>query len=239
MTLASVARALKAAKVGLLTRTASLKVLACIASWTVLATLGLHWYHINRELAETTVLSAYRHSSNYDLRPEGSQINCVVLHASTQYTLDATIRVFQYPSSLVSAHFIVGKEGRVVQAVPLERRAWHAGTSQLDEETDVNNFSVGIEMVNLNDGIDPYPDLQYEAVARLIFQLRQLYQIPDERIVSHAQIALPLGRKNDPIGFDFERVRKLLRSLAYGTTSSHNYKDTRFWSAPAALAIRF
>jgi len=146
-----------------------------------------------------------------------SGIRSVVLHASTQYTLDATIRVFQYPTSLVSAHFIVGKEGRVFQTVPLERRAWHAGTSQLDGETDVNNFSVGIELVNLNDGIDPYPDLQYEAVARLIFQLRQRYQIPDGRIVSHGQIALPPGRKSDPIGFDFERLYMLLNSFSVAT----------------------
>jgi len=165
----------------------------------------------------TTVLHTYRHSPNYDLRPEAGAINCVVLHASTQYTLDATVRVFQYPTSLVSSHFIVGKEGRVMQIVPLERRAWHAGTSQLDGETDVNNFSVRIELVNLNDGMDPYPDLQYEALARLIFQLRQRYQIPDDRIVSHAQVALPAGRKSDPIGLDFERLRKLLRSFSATT----------------------
>ncbi len=205
------------ARGGLLRRLVSLEVLLCVAFWSVFATLGLHWYQINRELALTTILHAYRHSPNYDLRPQDSHINCVVLHASTQHTLDATIRAFQYPKALVSAHFVVGKEGRVFQIVPLERRAWHAGISELDGETDVNNFSVGIELVNLNDGTDPYPDLQYEAVARLIFQLRQRYQIPDGRIVSHRQIALPLGRKSDPLGFDFERLYMLLNSFSVVT----------------------
>ena len=205
------------ASAGLQRRLVSLQVLLCVAFWSVLATLALHWYVINRELAVTTVLYAYRHSPNYDLRPQGSHINCVVLHASTQRTLDATIRAFQYPKSLVSAHFVLGKDGRVFQVVPLERRAWHAGISQLDGETEVNDFSVGIELVNLNDGIDPYLDLQYEAVARLIFQLRQRYQIPDDRIVSHRQIALPPGRKSDPIGFDFERLHMRLNSFSVAT----------------------
>jgi N-acetyl-anhydromuramyl-L-alanine amidase AmpD len=200
-----------------LTRSVRLKAILWVSVWGVFGTLGLHWYVINRELAETTVFSGYRHSPNYDLRPEGSKVDCVVLHASTQHTLDATIRVFQYPSSLVSSHFIVGKEGRVFQTVPLERRAWHAGASQLDGVTTVNNFSIGIEMVNLNDGTDPYPDLQYDAVARLILQLRQYYQIPDTRIVSHAQIALPAGRKTDPVGFDFDRLRGMLNSFSAAT----------------------
>jgi len=143
----------------------------------------------------------------------------VVLHASGLGTLGTTINFFQDPNSMVSTHFIVGKDGRVFQTVPVERRAWHAGISQLDGMSDVNNFSVGIELVNRNDGTDPYSDLQYEAVALIIHQLRQSHEIPDGRIVSHAEIALPAGRKSDPEGFDFDKLRELLNPFP-GTQSA-------------------
>jgi N-acetylmuramoyl-L-alanine amidase/AmpD protein len=117
--------------------------------------------------------------------------------------------IFLDPAKKVSAHFVVGKDGRVVQMVPIEKRAWHAGTSVLDGVSRVNDYSIGIEMVNLNDGRDPYPQPQMDAVAGLIRFIRARYPIPDERIVSHAQIALPAGRKSDPAGFDFAKIRAL------------------------------
>jgi N-acetylmuramoyl-L-alanine amidase/AmpD protein len=80
----------------------------------------------------------------------------------------------------------------------------------LEGQESVNRFSVGIEIVNRNDGIDPFTDAQYEAVAAIIKHLRESYTIPDARIVSHEAIALPPGRKSDPVGFDFPRLFKLL-----------------------------
>jgi len=66
-------------------------------------------------------------------------------------------------------------------------------------------------MVNMNDGRDPYTDLQYSSVAEIIHHLRELYTIPESRIVSHAQVALPAGHKSDPLGFDLQRLRILLQ----------------------------
>ncbi len=88
--------------------------------------------------------------------------------------------------------------------------AWHAGVSELDGRTGVNDFSVGIELVNLNDGKDPYPEAQYEAVKRILLDLRTRWEVPDERVVSHAAIARPVGRKSDPVGFDFEKLLKMV-----------------------------
>lgn len=153
----------------------------------------------------------YLASPNMDERPLGTVLSCIVLHATVAPTLEETEKIFLDPARKVSAHFVVGKEGTVVQMVPIERRAWHAGVSVLDGVEHVNDFSVGIEMVNLNDGSDPFPDAQYQAVSGLIRFLRAYFPIPDPRIVSHAQIALPAGRKSDPLGFDFEKVRALAR----------------------------
>jgi N-acetyl-anhydromuramyl-L-alanine amidase AmpD len=74
----------------------------------------------------------------------------------------------------------------------------------------VNDYSIGIEMTNMNDGKDPYPEAQYKAVAEIIRRCRQHYDIPNNRIVSHAEVALPPGRKTDPKGFKFKKLLKLL-----------------------------
>lgn len=154
----------------------------------------------------------YVSSPNQDGRPSDASIDCVVLHATVLPTVEATVDTFLNPQKRVSAHFIVGKEGRVVQMVRVERRAWHAGTSTLEGAPHVNDCSVGIEMVNLNDGHDPYPEAQIEAVAGILRFLRSRYAIPDARVVSHAAIALPPGRKSDPAGFDFAKLLALART---------------------------
>lgn len=163
--------------------------------------------------ALTAVNNAYTRfeSPYFEERPLGIPVDCVVLHATVLPTRDETLLAFQDPLRRVSAHFVVDKKGCVVQCVPLEKRAWHAGKSQLYGKPDVNSRSIGIEIVNRNDGYDPYTPEQYAAVARLIRRLRTVYAIPDAHIVSHAQIAVPAGRKTDPLGFDFPRLRRMLR----------------------------
>jgi N-acetylmuramoyl-L-alanine amidase len=150
-------------------------------------------------------------SPNFGERPANATINTIVLHATVEPTTEGTIGIFLNRARQVSAHFVVGRDGRVVQMVPLEKRAWHAGVSTWDGMKDINNVSVGIEMVNLNDGKDPYPDAQYQAVAGIIRFVRSRYTMPDNHIVSHAQIAIPQGRKSDPVGFNFDRIKVLAR----------------------------
>jgi len=148
-------------------------------------------------------------SPNFNSRPPGVVVNCIILHATAQPLFADTIKRFEDPTTKVSAHFVVDRDGAVVQMVPLTERAWHAGVSELDGVPGVNDYSIGIEMTNDNDGKDPYPDAQYKAVAEIIRRCREHYTIPDSRIVSHAKVALPPGRKTDPKGFDFAKVLKL------------------------------
>ena len=133
-----------------------------------------------------------------------------VVHSTAQGSLAETVARFLDPKTKVSAHFVVDKDGKVIQMVPVRLRAWHAGVSTLDGVAGVNDYSVGIEIVNLNDGKEPYPSAQYASVAGIIRKLRRYDAIPNPRIVSHAQIALPPGRKTDPLGFDFARLYRML-----------------------------
>ncbi len=155
-------------------------------------------------------------SPNFDHRPPGATVSCVVLHSTVVPTTEETVKIFLDPKREVSAHFVVGKDGQIIQMVPVEKRAWHAGDSVLDGKSRVNEYSVGIEMVNLNDGHDPYPDAQVHAVAGIIRFLRSRYDLPDSHIVSHEKIALPPGRKSDPANFDFPRLYELCRQSGGG-----------------------
>lgn len=148
-------------------------------------------------------------SPNYDVRPVGTTVTAIVLHATATATGQEAVNAFLNPKSKTSSHFIIDRNGAVIEMVPPERRAWHAGVSALDGVTDVNSYSIGIELVDRNNG-EPYSDAQYAATAALIRRLRTHYDIPEARIVSHAAVAP--GRKSDPLGFDFARLYTALRS---------------------------
>jgi len=85
-------------------------------------------------------------SPNWDQRRRGV-VDAIVLHY-TALPLTETIARFRDRGAKVSAHFIVDRKGCVVQMVKTHRRAWHAGPSALGDREDVNDFSIGIELVN-------------------------------------------------------------------------------------------
>ena len=116
------------------------------------------------------------------------------------------IKWFLNPQSFVSAHYNVGKDGKIAQMVQEELRAWHAGKSVWKGNYNVNDFSVGIELVNKNDGVDPYPEAQYKVLVTLCKQLVSKYGIRVEDIVGHKEISL--SGKTDPAGFDIVQLRK-------------------------------
>ncbi|MEQ1821803.1 MAG: N-acetylmuramoyl-L-alanine amidase [Fimbriimonadaceae bacterium] len=145
-------------------------------------------------------------SPNFDARPPGTSVDTIVIHATVTPTLKATVAHFLKPESQVSAHFTVGKDGSIVQQVSTFDRAWHAGVS-LDSEgrEKVNAFSVGIELVNLNDGFDVFPENQIQALDNLIAVL--VRRFPVRYLTSHEAVAQPKGRKSDPRGFPWNRLK--------------------------------
>lgn len=105
---------------------------------------------------------------------------------------------------LVSCHYYITKLGEIYQLVQDKDIAWHAGVSFWQGESDCNRFSLGVELENLNTGTDPYPQAQLDAAIWLVRQKVQQHQIPQSRLVKHAQVAQPPGRKSDPRGFPWE-----------------------------------
>ena len=142
------------------------------------------------------------HSSpNCDARPADIVVDTVVLHATVLDTLSEVIEKFSDPESRVSAHYSIDRDGTTVMHVPEDQRAWHAGQSQMkDGRKHVNDFSIGIELVNRNDGLDPYPAAQIRSMRALLKGI--LVRHPIQFIVTHRDCADPPGRKSDPVGFD-------------------------------------
>ncbi len=148
-------------------------------------------------------------SPNFDLRAEGTEIALLVIHNISlppeqfggPYIADLFLNQLDYDADpyfdqlrplRVSAHFLIRRDGMVMQFVSANDRAWHAGASSFCGQERCNDFSIGIEL----EGSDfaPFEQPQYAALALLTAALRQAY--PLQNVVGHEQIAP--GRKTDP-----------------------------------------
>jgi len=147
-------------------------------------------------------------SPNQDLRPAGMPIDCIVIHDTESPGVRSARRIanhFLNPKSQVSAHYIIGKDGEVVQCVQDEARAWHAGPSRLGDRVKVNDFSLGIELVNAQTGNDPFTDAQYDTLNQLVAHLMAKYQVPWERVVGHKDITDRASKRDPAPNFDWKR----------------------------------
>ena len=157
-------------------------------------------------------------SPNHDERPAGEALTLLVVHSISlppgAYGGDAIERLFtkrldraahpyfrEIAALEVSAHFLVRRDGELVQFVPTLRRAWHAGASSWRGRERCNDFSVGVELEGTD--VDRYEAAQYERLAALITALRARH--PLRALAAHSDIAP--GRKTDPgPGFDWPRL---------------------------------
>jgi N-acetyl-anhydromuramyl-L-alanine amidase AmpD len=146
-------------------------------------------------------------SPNFNSRPYPKTIWAIVIHSTANSSLEGVISWFNDPAVQLSSHYTIGKDGRIAQHVRDEDRAWHAGKSEWKGVSGVNDYGLGIEMVNLNDGSDSYPEAQHQANVLLCTYLCRKHNIKPEDIVGHVDVAVPAGRKSDPRGYDMGRLR--------------------------------
>lgn len=138
-------------------------------------------------------------------------ITCVIIHATATSGIDSPRAWLCSKESKVSAHYLIGKDGLTLQLVDEKNVAWHAGDSVWRLQKFVNNFSVGIELVNSNDGKDPYPQPQLDACAKLVAAICVDYGIAVQDVIGHMDIAP--GRKTDPAAFPWDDFRMTLAAL--------------------------
>ncbi|MDP3842418.1 MAG: 1,6-anhydro-N-acetylmuramyl-L-alanine amidase AmpD [Oxalobacteraceae bacterium] len=161
-------------------------------------------------------------SPNCDARPPGTEIDLLVIHNislppgqfggericelfTNQLDCDAHPYFEQLRALRVSAHFLIRRDGAVVQFVSVNDRAWHAGMSSFGARQQCNDFSIGIELEGTD--FEPYAEPQYLALAGLTRALQARYRLTD--VAGHAHIAA--GRKTDPGPFfDWRHYRQAL-----------------------------
>jgi N-acetylmuramoyl-L-alanine amidase len=134
-----------------------------------------------------------RPSPNFDAR----RPNFVIIHHTTNSTAEQALDVLTNRERKVSAHYLIGRDGKLFRLVDETARAWHAGESYWGGQHDLNSASIGIELDN--DGFEPFPDAQIETLLALLADLKSRYNIPAANFLGHADIAP--GRKTDPSRF--------------------------------------
>lgn len=166
----------------------------------------------------------YVPSPNCDDRPAGQDVEVLVVHCISlppgRYggsgieelfcnRLDPAAHPYfrEICGLRVSAHFLLRRDGGLVQFVPVHRRAWHAGVSRCLGRDRVNDFSIGIELEGTDDS--PFEPAQYEVLARLTRCLAQRWPaLGPGRVFGHSDVAP--GRKSDPgPAFDWQRYLSL------------------------------
>lgn len=176
---------------------------------------------INGLLAE----ARYAPSPNCDIRPPQAVVAALIVHAISlppgHFGGDAIEQFFQnrlpagghpYFAAIarlkVSAHFLIRRDGELIQFVPTTHRAWHAGQSSCLGRPRVNDFSIGVELEGCDDRHFDAP--QYAVLADLTRALMAAYPaITRERLFGHSDIAP--GRKTDPGPcFDWQCYRALI-----------------------------
>ena len=160
-------------------------------------------------------------SPNFDERPADMAVCLVVVHAISlppgEFGGQGIVDLFtnqldpqahpyyrEIADMRVSAHFLIRRDGRLIQFVSIAHRAWHAGVSIWDGRERCNDFSIGIEM----EGCDelPFAAAQYLTLNALLADLSRRY--PLQAVVGHSDIAP--GRKTDPgPGFDWHKLENL------------------------------
>jgi N-acetylmuramoyl-L-alanine amidase len=135
-------------------------------------------------------------SPNHDARD--ASVDMLVLHYTGMKTADEALARLTDPAAKVSAHYTIGRDGRVYRHVPEDRRAWHAGVSYWAGARNINSRSIGIELVNPGHefGYVPFTDEQIAALIDIAQEIIARHAIAPARVVGHSDVAP--ARKEDP-----------------------------------------
>ena len=175
--------------------------------------------NINSHLIEGIL---YLPSDNHDLRPYAMDIDTIIIHCISlpegSYGNDNVSNLFTNKldttknksfSSLtglrVSSHIFIKRNGEIIQFVPFNMRAWHAGVSKHKNRGNCNDFSIGIELEGTSNSI--FTDKQYNQLKEIIKLMKTCYpKIVEENIIGHNEVSPE--RKEDPgTFFDWDRIK--------------------------------
>ena len=171
---------------------------------------------------DSQLVSDVAASPNFEERVGGREPDMLLLHyTGMQSSLAALARLRDENDPRVSSHYFIDDEGTIIQLVPEDRRAWHAGLASWAGESDINSCSIGIEIANPGHdfGYPDFPPHQIGTVIALCKDIVARHRIRADRVLAHSDVAP--GRKQDP-GEKFPWQRLHEQGIGH-------------WTAPAPL----
>ena len=139
-------------------------------------------------------------SPNFDTRRNGSEVRFLILHYTGTQSAEDAARVYlgQDPGLQVSPHYMIEEDGKITQFVEEQNRAWHAGKSFWQGDTDINSSSIGIELVNPGHafGYHDFTSSQLESLKILAGEIMGRHAIESHNVLAHSDVAP--GRREDP-----------------------------------------
>ena len=146
-------------------------------------------------------------SPNFGTRPANNPIDMLVIHYTGMTSANDALSRLCDGASGVSAHFLIDEDGTLYSLVDERERAWHAGKSLWRGNSNINDRSIGVELVNPGHefGYRIFPDPQMDTLATLAQDLITRHPIPPRNVVGHSDIAP--SRKQDPGElFDWQKL---------------------------------
>lgn len=149
--------------------------------------------------AGNALASQWVSTVNFNLRKP----NYVIIHHTAQKNVDATLKTFTLAKTQVSAHYLIGTDGKVTQLLNDYLRAWHGGVAKWGSIGDINSVAIGIELDN--DGFSPFSDVQINALIAVLQKLKTSYNIPRSNFIGHSDIA-PIRKVDPSIYFPWNKL---------------------------------
>jgi N-acetylmuramoyl-L-alanine amidase len=152
-------------------------------------------------------------TTNFSMRKPGY----VIIHHTAQNSCEQTLRTFTLPSTQVSAHYVICKDGTVHHMLNDYLRAWHAGVGRWGNLGDINSSSIGIEIDN--NGFEVFTEPQVNSLLQLLDTLKTKYAIPAANFIGHADIA-PVRKVDPNIYFPWKTLADRGYGLWYDDTTN-------------------
>ena len=135
---------------------------------------------------------------NYSTRNINKTVNFIIIHYTGMVTFSAAFKKLISLKSDVSCHYLISRKGTIYNLLSPNLKAWHAGKSKWKKYSNINDYSIGIELENKghNHGYQDFTSAQYKSLKTLINSLKYNFRILDDNILGHSDISP--GRKIDP-----------------------------------------
>ena len=175
------------------------------------------------------------------------KIKFVILHYTGMQSEIESIKKLKDPNSSVSCHYLINRKGKIIQMVSENKTAWHAGKSKWKKFKNLNENSIGIELVNKGSefGYQSFPNVQVRKLIQLCKKIKKKYKIKDENFLGHSDIA-PLRKKDPGEKFPWKMLSKFKLGVWYKNIKKYSdinkhdrYDKTSFFKNLHKIGYRY